>query len=183
MSEFLRFRGSSKFFLIIFMPIIFLYFLGHIIKMIMTDSETKVSTYKLLINPLENCKCSRQTARIHEDYRDRPFFYVPDLFHLHWDDCFPWIHGHLQHCPSMPDLPAVPRSYASGKHGGSKDGQTVLQTGLQDCKRVAVHPRVLLNLHFWFHVRYLRRPARFPWVRTPWCKFIQPELCSYTLNE
>ena len=41
MSEFLRFRGSSKFFLIIFMPIIFLYFLGHIIKMIMTDSETK----------------------------------------------------------------------------------------------------------------------------------------------
>ena len=43
MSEFERFRGSSKFFLIIFMPIVILYLLGHLAKLIMTDSETKVS--------------------------------------------------------------------------------------------------------------------------------------------
>ena len=43
MTEFERYRGSSKFFLIMWMPIIIIYFLGHIIKMIMTDGETKVS--------------------------------------------------------------------------------------------------------------------------------------------
>ena len=41
MSEFNRFRGSSKTFLICCMPVIILYFLGVIWKMIKTDSGTK----------------------------------------------------------------------------------------------------------------------------------------------
>ena len=43
MSEFERFRGSSKFFLAIWMPYIFVYLFGHIWKMIKTDGEKKVS--------------------------------------------------------------------------------------------------------------------------------------------
>ena len=42
-SEFDRYRGSSKFFIIVISPIIFIYFLGHVVRMFMTDGETKVS--------------------------------------------------------------------------------------------------------------------------------------------
>ena len=41
MSEFLRFRGSSKFFLILMLPVIALYLIGHIWRMIWSDCEAK----------------------------------------------------------------------------------------------------------------------------------------------
>ena len=42
-SEFDRYRGSSKFFIIIVAPVIIIYFMGHVVRMFMTDGETKVS--------------------------------------------------------------------------------------------------------------------------------------------
>jgi hypothetical protein len=40
-TEFERYRGWSKTFMIIMIPVLFLYFLGHAIKLIKTESETK----------------------------------------------------------------------------------------------------------------------------------------------
>lgn len=39
-SEFNRYRGSSKTFLILCMPVVILFLVGHIIKMAMTDGGT-----------------------------------------------------------------------------------------------------------------------------------------------
>ena len=59
-SEFERHRGSSKFFICIITPVIIIYFLGHVIRMFMTDGETKVSNNILKLFALENRKYSWQ---------------------------------------------------------------------------------------------------------------------------
>ena len=56
MSEFLRFRGSSKFFLIMMFPIMLLFFVGNLFRLAWTDYEMKVSQILTTITTKLNCK-------------------------------------------------------------------------------------------------------------------------------
>ena len=55
MSEFLRFRGSSKFFLIMMFPIMLLFFVGNLFRLAWTDYEMKVSQILTTITTKLNC--------------------------------------------------------------------------------------------------------------------------------
>ena len=112
MSEFNRLRGSSKFFLVLFMPVLIIYLLGHIARFILTDSETKVCSLVLTLVK-ESSERARQTTCVYAGGRNRLVLYVPNLLHCDPDELIPRVHGHLQrsrlstslfahHCPLPP---------------------------------------------------------------------------------